>query len=200
MPTWGWIVIGGITLLAAVLGVWSIFRRGNQAPLFDSERAERERDRIRDHADAEKERVHGEVESIRDRLHDKFLVVLVALFFARCSSAPAPVIKSDPLPHKASVSALVDDCEREGGSVVCPCETFVAGVDGCLALLEGLGVCRVDLQECQALSIVDKDELEAAAKRAEQERDAAKRERWYWGLGGLGIGAIIAGLLAGLIH
>jgi len=198
MPTWGWIIVGGITLLAAVLGAWLLLRNRSRPPLFDSDRADRERDRIRDHADAERERVKAEVESVRDRLHDKFLLILLAVFVARCSSAPvAPVIKPDPLPHKAFVSALVDDCEAEGDHVVCPVDTFVAGVDGCLSLLEGFGICRVDLQQCRALSIVDKDELEASVRQAERDRDAAKRERWYWGLGGLGLGAIVTGLVVG---
>ena len=132
----------------------------------------------------------------------KCFSVAIILFLASCSSAPPVKPPERPQINAQAVSLLTDNCEpdRDNAKVICDLQSFHQGLLGCIGYLEAAGLCRNDLKACKAMSIVDVEELKANVAFERAEKEAAERARWWWGLGGVGVGAVVVGLLVGLLR
>ena len=131
----------------------------------------------------------------------------IACFVCACSSVPVKPVEPRPEIDAQAISLLTDKCDPvtvervvKVGSVVCDRENFHQGLLGCIAYLEAAGLCKQDLKTCQAMNLVDVAELEASVAFERSEKESAERARWWWGLGGVGVGAVVVGLLVGLLR
>ena len=127
--------------------------------------------------------------------------VLVCVLVCACSSTPVKP-EDKPVVSKTPITTLIKACKpnEAENTVKCGLPEFSAGVLGCIDIFESFGLCRNDLKSCQAMNLVDVEELKASVEFERREKEAAKSARWWWGLGGVGVGAVVVGLLVGLLR
>lgn len=79
--------------------------------------------------------------------------------------------------------------------VVCPLDAFTVGMEQTVSLYEQARRLAAQGRELQALSAIDKAELAAKLREAEQQAARARAERW-WFAGG---GALVTTLVLGMV-
>lgn len=131
----------------------------------------------------------------------------IAWFVCACSSVPVKEEKPRPEVDMQAISLLADSCDPvevekvvKPGKAICDIDPLRRGLLGCVGYLEAMGLCRNDLKACRAMNQIDVAELQAQVDFQRREKDAAESARWWWGLGGVGIGALLTGLLVGLLR
>ena len=118
----------------------------------------------------------------------------LCLFVAVLSACSATKPHRAATPERAPIQALIDDCEpTQDGRVTCPGKTFLVGVEAATRHYEAALWWEASYDEVFALWGLDKESMEAL--RAD--RESMKKQRYYWGAGGLATGAaIVLGILA----
>ena len=124
------------------------------------------------------------------------LMALLGALLVSCASAPPP---RPEIPLEKPWTAL-DACTVTPNDVSCPHDSVAAAVEGCINLWGAVRTCRVDLEETKATGGIDKAELLGAVQRANAETAKAVSWGWVKGAIGLAVGALAAGLLAGLVR
>lgn len=121
-------------------------------------------------------------------------VLVVCLGLAGC---PPPRVEPVPVLPDSALQVACDESLR--ACVEAPTEAACDAAEACSVVLHAAETCRADLEECHGLAAVDVGEQAALKDRALERVDDLERERWFWGLGGTALGALLAGLLAGLL-
>lgn len=223
---WLW-VAGGAAGLLAIVGLLRGRRAaappsGGPAPAvgLSPEQADAARDGARatrdaavSAADADLARRRAEIEAIRARKKgtggraELWMVSLLLgaslLGLAACRTQPRP----DPGPPPVAdaelgrlCSSCLAACEALPGDEGCQC------AEDCAWARHAAVVARADLRQCQGMAAADSGELTQRLQLAHQETQAAldeaddlRGERWIWGAVGVAAGAVIVGLLVGLV-
>jgi hypothetical protein len=100
--------------------------------------------------------------------------------------------------HPQPLPALDGICEH--GVKACeaaPSEALCGAALACVDAREVGQLCHVRLRECEALAAVDVAEQAALRAAAEARVGELEEQRWWWGVGGLIVGGLAAGLIAG---
>lgn len=121
-------------------------------------------------------------------------LVLALLYLQGCP--PPRVVPPPVLPDAAlqvACDASVKACKEA------PTEAACDAAEACSVVLQDAERCRADLGECRGLAAVDVGEQASLKAQALARVNDLERERWFWGLGGTALGALLAGLLAGLV-
>jgi len=93
-----------------------------------------------------------------------------------------------PLPQ--AHLTLGDACVP-GEPVTCPREVFLRGLEEAALVYQDAELCRVDLQECRELGIIDQSMCSGQLQECEERAS----QRWIWGAAGAGLGALAVGLV-----
>lgn len=115
----------------------------------------------------------------------------VVLILGSCSAPPRAILP--PATLSGICEPSIEACSVERAKPICNAAL------ACVDAREQAEVCAVRLQECSQVAGIDRAELEAARQRAEADAQAARESRWWWGAVGVAAGALLAGLLAGLL-
>lgn len=200
---WRWVVLP-VGLILAVLP-W-LRRERTPSPSSGAgqgggptgDEAEEIRRTIREAEHGESEDVRARAEADRERIRRALgrgggaaALVAVMLLEAGC---PRPVrLPPPPLP------ALDGICEP--WIVACeagPRDDLCGAAMACVDAREVGQLCVAQLRACESLAAVDVGEQAAYRAAAEARVGELEDQRWWWGAGGVAVGALLAGLLAGL--
>jgi hypothetical protein len=167
------------------------------APVGDD--AEDAREAIRETQADQEAAIKKAAEDQRERIRKAMeraklgaVLLVVGLLSTGCPRPPAPA----PLP----IPSLDGLCEPH----VAACEARVdrdvcAAAMSCVDAQEVGSLCYARLKACEAMAAVDVGEQAAYRAKAEARVGELETQRWYWGLAGTALGALLAGLLAGLL-
>lgn len=121
-------------------------------------------------------------------------VLVVCLGLAGC---PPPRVEPVPVLPDSTLRVACDESLRS--CVEAPTEAACDAAEACSVVLNAAERCRADLAECHGLAAVDVGEQAALRAQAEARVGELETQRWFWGLAGTAVGALLAGLLAGLL-
>jgi hypothetical protein len=83
--------------------------------------------------------------------------------------------------------------------VEAPTEAACDAAEACSVVLQAAERCRADLGECRGVAAVDVGEQAALRAAAEARVDVLESQRWWFAVAGVAVGALLAGVLAGLV-
>jgi len=126
----------------------------------------------------------------------KYVLGYTLIALVACSGPRAQI--PDPAPDQAQVDDLMEryEAHREAVEPV-PLPEHREALGVVVDLWEAWQLCRVDLEETEALGLVDARLAASRQAAAEAERDRARRDRWLWGAVGVALGVAL-GLVAGI--
>jgi hypothetical protein len=202
-----WMILPAVLAgVAALVGLLRGRRDGSPSPGSASgagpaptgEAADDAREVIREAAADEEAAIKAEAEAQRERIRKAMeraklgaVLLVVGLLSTGCPRPPAPA----PLP----IPSLDGICDGAVGACDArvnrdTCEAAMSCVDA----QEAGKLCYSRLKACEALAAVDVGEQAAYRAAAEARMGELEDQRWWWGAGGVAVGALLAGLLAGL--
>ncbi len=125
-------------------------------------------------------------------------LILGVLFVSLCSCQSTPQTRPNiNIPSTDPWTPLVHFYATHDTG--CPDnETVATALKGCVDIDENSKVCQVDLKECHDLYFLDKSALLTDVDTLTSRVAALSSQRWYWGLAGIGVGALVLGLTLGL--
>lgn len=124
------------------------------------------------------------------------IITLVALLSVGCSSVPQVKPVDSPIaPWRPVVEWYA------ANDTGCPPDQLIAtALKGCVDVGTNRDVCLVDLRECTDLAFLDKSALLTDVDTLTARVETLSSQRWYWGLGGIAVGALVFGLAFGLAN
>lgn len=197
--------VGG--LLAGLGAFWAFLRR--RRPAWDTTRIppappganspeHGKIDAAREAAAATMESgVRGEADRVKRKLTGggACLLALALAGASACAHRPLPVPNEiGPIPR--AYLTLEQACEAKDGQVVCSQEGVLRAIDESAEAVIAAERCKLGLGAERAHRAVD----QAACVEVAAELESARSQRWIWGAVGTAVGAIVTGLLVGLIQ
>ena len=127
-------------------------------------------------------------------------VLTLAILAAGCPHRPGPAPSSlPPLPRPQD--ALIEACPP-GVDETVPCDRLqlLAAHAGVVALWLAATECRIEADRLRAHCAADAGVAAGLASQQAARIDDLESQRWIWGVVGVAGGALVAGLLAGLVR
>lgn len=131
-------------------------------------------------------------ERIRKWISRGHLIVLCVSIGSLLSCVKSvPDAHVDPKSFEAVLEPLETSCKIEVETISCPKFMFQQAFIACVEWWETSKLCLSDLEHHKTVANLD-------LSQAVLERDQAQQARWYWAIGGVAVGSIIAALVFGL--
>lgn len=90
----------------------------------------------------------------------------------------------------AAWRAMLERCEP-GDPVRCPADVYRAGMAACIDDWEAARTGEIELRRCRELAGVDQSELRGTIDILRGTIDRLREQRWWWGVVGVAVGALI---------
>lgn len=126
------------------------------------------------------------------------LTASLASIWAMAGCCPHRPAMPPPGPSDGTAwRSMIERCEP-GDPVRCPADVYRVGVAACIDDWESARAGEVELRRCRELAGVDRAELQGTVDILRDTIERLRSHRWVWGAVGVALGALAAGVIAGV--